>query len=113
MEIDKNDWAGYQPRARDGSDVDSSQGNADSEDDPYLEQAERITKSLQRTPAFKYSGQFADPERRAEFVRELAMGLRGDRASQKRPRPQEDEKPFSSNDFWNSDEPGKIIPKKL
>jgi hypothetical protein len=94
--------------------VDFSQRYADSEDDAYLEQAERMTRAMERHSAFKYSGQFADPEKRREFVEGLAEQLRGGNGNSRKPaKPEPQEKPFSSDEFWNSDEPGQIMPKKL
>lgn len=100
-----------------GNNVDFSQRTAASEADEYTEQAERITRSLERSDAFKYSGQFSDPEKRREFVEQLADELAG-RKSAPKPQPQEEkEKPFLSrkadDEFWASDEPKKQMPKRL
>ena len=96
--------------------VDFSQRTADSEDDPYIEQAERITRSLERSDAFKYSGQFSDPEKRMEFVEGLADELRGGNGNGRKPA-QPEERPKSQlqrdNEFWSSDEPKQVMPKKL
>jgi hypothetical protein len=68
-----------------GNSVDASQQYTQSEaDDEYMEQAERITRSLANSKEFKYSGQFADPEKRREFVEGLAEGLRGKSPKRKR-----------------------------
>jgi len=83
--------------------VDFSQRYADSEDDAYLEQAERITRSLEKSDGFKYSGQFADPEKRQEFVEQLAAELSGKKPMPKPAQPEEEEK-WSSDKFWNDPE---------
>lgn len=97
-----------------GTSADPSHGDPDTENDAYLEQAERITRSLEKSDGFKYSGQFRDPEKRREFVEQLAEELRGENGQPKPTRPQEPkEERWSSDKFWNSDEPGKVMPKKL
>ena len=98
-----------------GTTDDPSHGEPDTENDEYDEQAERMTRSIERSDGFKYSGQFADPEKRREFVEGLADALRGGNGNgRKRAQPREPEdKPFSSNEFWSSDEPKKIMPKKF
>jgi hypothetical protein len=60
-----------------GNNVDISQRYAQSEADEYTEQAERMTRTMERSDAFKHSGQFSDPEKRAQFVEGLAEQLRG------------------------------------
>jgi hypothetical protein len=92
--------------------VDYTQQTAGGDDDAYLDQAERITQSLEKSDGFKYSGQFSDPEKRQEFVEQLAMELSGKKPIPRQGRPEEEEK-WSSDRFWNSDEPGKVMPKKL
>jgi len=96
--------------------VDFSQRYAQSEADEYTEQAERMTRSMENSDAFKHSGQFADPDKRREFVEGLAEQLRGRPAKPTRPQEPE-EKPFLSrkaeDEFWASDEPKKQMPKRL
>jgi hypothetical protein len=87
------------------------------DNDEYIEQAERITRDMERSDGFKYSGQFSDPEKRREFVEQLADALAG-RKSEPRPQPQEEkEEPFLSraadDKFWASDEPKTQMPKRL
>jgi hypothetical protein len=99
-----------------GNDVDSAQQHAQSEADEYTEQAERMTRQIERSDGFKYSGQFADPAKRREFVEGLAEQLRGKPA---RPaQAEEREEPFSSEKFWSNPEEvkraGKMVrPPKL
>ena len=92
--------------------VDFSQRYAQSEADEYTEQAERITRNLQRMPGNKYQATYTDPEKRREFVEGLAERLRGKPATPTQPQEPE-EKPFSSDEFWNSEEPKKVMPRKL
>jgi hypothetical protein len=108
-----------------GNSVDASQQYAQSEaDDEYMEQAERITRSLANSKEFKYSGQFADPEKRREFVEGLAEQFRNPNGNgQKRPalqEPKEEETLSRAADdkFWNDPEEvkkaGKMVrPAKL
>jgi hypothetical protein len=98
-----------------GNSVDISQQYAPSEADEYTEQAERMTRDMERG-ALKHSGQFADPDKRREFVEQLAEQLRGKPARPAQPQ-EEKEKPFLSrkadDEFWASDEPKNVMPKKL
>src|SRR5947208_10037723 len=80
-----------------GNNVDISQRTAQSEADEYTEQAERMTRDMERNRAFKY-GQFSDPEKRREFVESLAERLRGKPAMPMQPQEPEEE-PFSSEKF--------------
>jgi hypothetical protein len=110
-EIEQNAGAGHK-----GNDVDISQRYAQSEADEHTEQAERITRSLEKSNEFKYSGQFADPEKRREFVEGLAEGLRGKPAVPVKPQESEEEPSLSraaDDKFWNSEEPKKVMPRKL
>jgi hypothetical protein len=97
--------------------VDYTQRYGDSEADEYMEQAERITRSLEQSDDFKYSGQFSDPEKRREFVEQLAAELSGRPTPQKQAQPEEQEEPFLSrkadDKFWGSDEPQKYTRRKL
>lgn len=96
-----------------GNSVDIAQRYAASESDEYTEQAERMTRDMERG-AFKHSGQFADPEKRREFVESLAESLRGRPAT---PAQQPAQRPKSQrerdDEFWASDEPKKQMPKRL
>jgi hypothetical protein len=89
------------------------------EPDEYTEQAERMTRSMERSDAFKHSGQFSDPNMRREFVEGLAERLRGGDGNRMPVQPQEpEEKPFSSEKFWSNPEEmkraGKMVrPAKL
>lgn len=115
-EIEKNAGAGHK-----GNDVDFSQRYAQSEADEYTEQAERMTRTMERDKSFKYSGQFADPEKRREFVEGLAEGLRGRPAVPVQPREPEEEPSLSrsaDDKFWSNPEEmkkaGKMVrPAKL
>lgn len=96
--------------------VDYSQRTADDEDDPYLEQAEDMVRDLEKRPDFKHLGIFADPEKRRQYVEDQADALRGSSGKKPMPKqtqPEDEEKPWSSDRFWGSDEPGKVMPKKL
>ena len=101
-----------------GNNVDFAQRYAQSEADEYTEQAERMTRDLERGPG-KHWGMFADPDKRREYVEGLAELLRGKPAMPVRPREEEEEKeqPFLSrkadDEFWASDEPKKQMPKRL
>lgn len=98
-----------------GNNVDFSQRYAASEADEYTEQAEQMTRDLERGPG-KYWGMFTDPDKRREYVEGLAELLRGKRARPAQPQ-EEKEKPFLSrkadDEFWASDEPKKQMPKRL
>jgi hypothetical protein len=76
------------------------------EADEYTHQAEMTIRDLERSDAFKYSGQFADPGKRREQVEGLAERLRNPNGNGKKPtRLQEPaEKPFSSDEFWSNPE---------
>jgi hypothetical protein len=69
--------------------------------DEHTAHAEQITRSLERSQ--KYSGLWGGMPNRAEFVRGLAEKLRGGPATPAT-QPEEQEKPFSSNEFWNDRE---------
>jgi hypothetical protein len=86
-----------------GNDVDIAQQYAPSEADEYTEQAERMTRDMERSDGFKHSGQFADPEKRREFVEELAERLRGRPARPTQPA-EEQQEPFNSEKFWSNPE---------
>ena len=111
-EIEQNAGAGHK-----GNDVDFSQRYAQSEADEYTEQAERMTRNMERSNGFKYSGQFADPDKRREFVEGLARALKGEPDPPKPGQREEQEEPFLSREadekFWASDEPKKQMPKRL
>ena len=74
-----------------------------SEADEYMEQAERMTRSLERMKDFKYAGFLADPDKRREYVEGLAEKLRGGPATAAQPQEPE-EAPFSSEKFWSDPE---------
>ena len=86
------------------------------EEDEYTEQAEWMVRDMERQPEFKYSAQFTDPEKRRELVEVLAEGLRGRNGNGRKPA-QPKERPRSQlerdNEFWSSDEPKQVMPKKL
>lgn len=67
--------------------------------DESTDWAERTVRSLQAGP-MKHYGMFADPVQRAKFVERLARSHRGGPATPET-QPEEQEKPFSSNEFWN------------
>jgi hypothetical protein len=104
-----------------GNDVDFSQRYAQSEADEHTDQAERITRSLGKSNEFKYSSQFADPEKRREFVEGLADGLRGKSAAPVKPQDPEEEPSLNraaDDKFWSDPEEtkkaGKMVrPAKL
>ncbi|HEV2522591.1 MAG TPA: hypothetical protein VGT24_09435 [Candidatus Acidoferrales bacterium] len=95
--------------------ADYTQRTAASEDDPYLEQAERILRSMAREDGLEYLAHLGDSERQ-EFIEQLADGLRGE-SSKRKIAAQPEERPKSQrerdNEFWGSDEPQKVMPKKL
>lgn len=103
-----------------GNDVDIAQRYAQSEADEFTEQAERMTRDMERSDAFKYSGQFADPEKRAQFVESLAESLRGKPARPMQPQ-EEEEEPFlnrkADDKFWGDktelQRVGKLVRPKL
>jgi hypothetical protein len=85
-----------------GNDVDISQRYAQSEADEHTEEAERLTRALERNPAF---GIPKDPEARKQYVEEWAERLRHPDGSPKLAQPQEEqEEPFSSEKFWSNPE---------
>jgi hypothetical protein len=95
--------------AKDGEDIDE-----------YAEQAERMTRNMERTGALNPYGQFAHPQKRMAFVEELAERLRNPNGNgQKKVQPQNpEEEPFSSEKFWSNPEElkkaGKMVrPRKL
>jgi hypothetical protein len=83
--------------------VDYTQRYAQSEADEYAEQAERMTRSLERMKEFKYSGFLADADKRREYVEGLAEKLRGGPATPAQPQEPE-EKPFNQDEFFKSPE---------
>src|ERR1700676_2358535 len=99
-----------------GTSADPSHGDPDTENDEYVEQAERMVRDMERRPEFKYMGTFTDPEKRKEFVQQLADELRGGNGNGRKPaQPGERTKSWRERDdeFWNSDEPKQVMPKKL
>lgn len=82
-------------------------------EDRFMEQAERTVRDLERRPDFKHSGIFAHPQARQEFIEQLAAELNGKKEIPKPAQPEEEDKPFSSDKFWNSDEPKQYTTKKL
>jgi len=96
-----------------GNDVDIAQRYAQSEADEYTEQAERMTRDMERDTRL---GIPTEPEKRREFVESLAETLRGKPAEPVKPQ-EEKEEPFlnreADNKFWASDEPKKQMPKRL
>src|SRR5438105_12531 len=104
-EIEQNAGAGHK-----GNNVDFSQRYAQSEADEYTEQAERMTRDMERARV-----PFGIP--REQFVEQLAERLRGKPAMPMRPQEPE-EKPFSSDEFWGDPEDVKkagraVRPQKL
>jgi hypothetical protein len=109
-----------------GNSVDISQQYAPSEADDYTEQAERMTRDMERG-AFKHSGQFADPEKRRDFVEQLAEQLRGKPARPAQPQEEDGEAAGigsirlydkkGHDEFWNNPEElkrvGKLVRPKL
>jgi hypothetical protein len=105
-EIEQNMGAGHK-----GNNVDFSQRYAQSESDEHTEEAERLTRRLEMDSKF---GIPTDPEKRREYVEQFAELLRHPNGRPQPAQPQEpEEKPFSSNEFWNSEEPKHQIPRKL
>ncbi len=81
------------------------------EADEYTEQAERIVRSMERNSQFAIP---KDPGMRREWVEDQAERLRGGKGNRMPAQPEEpEEEPFSSEKFWNSDEPKKVMPRKL
>lgn len=115
-EIEQNAGAGHK-----GNDVDISQRYAQSEADEYTEQAERMTRALQKHPDFKYMGFLTDPEQRKNYVEGLAEGLRGKPATPAQPQEEAEEPSISraaDDKFWGNPEEmkkaGKMVrPAKL
>jgi hypothetical protein len=120
-DLEDNSPHGDEGAGHPGNNVDFSQRYAQSEADEYTEQAERMTRAMERSDAFKYSGQFADPEKRREFVEGLAERLRGKPAMPAQPQEPEEEEALSrsaDNKFWSNPEElkraGKMVrPEKL
>jgi hypothetical protein len=115
-EIEQNAGAGHK-----GNNVDFSQRYAQSEADEYTEQAERMTRDMERNAGF---GIPADPEKRRPFVDQFAELLRNPNGNgQKQVQPQEPkEEGFLSRaadeKFWSDPEEmkraGKMVrPAKL
>ena len=106
---------GDEGAGRKTNNVDIAQRYAPSEADEYTEQAERMTRAMEHN-GFKHYGVFQDPEQRAQFVEGLAEQLRGRPAKPAQPQ-EEKEKPFLSrkadDEFWASDEPKNVMPRKL
>jgi len=88
-----------------GNNVDISQRYAQSEADEYTKQAEWMTREMER-------GGVRLGAARNKFVADMAEKLRGKPAMPARPQEPE-EKPFSSDEFWNSEEPKRVMPRKL
>jgi len=87
-EIEKNAGAGHK-----GNDVDFSQRYAQSEADEYTDQAERMTRSMERSNV-----PLGIP--REQFVEQMAERLRGKPAHPVKPQDPQEEG-FSSEKFWN------------
>lgn len=106
IEEDLRDNSSHGDTMQTGNDVDIAQRYAQSEDDGYMEQAERMMRNMERSDAFKYSGQFSDPDKRREFVEGLAEMLRNPNGNGQRPAPQAEprEEGFSSEKFWSDPE---------
>jgi hypothetical protein len=108
-EIEKNAGAGHK-----GNDVDFSQRYAQSEDDEYTEQAERMTRSMERSNV-----PLGIP--REQFVEQMAERLRGKPAVPVKPQGPEEEPSLSraaDDKFWSDPEEmkkaGKMVrPAKL
>jgi len=88
-----------------GNNVDISQRYAQSEADEYTKQAEWMTREMER-------GGVRLGAARDKFVADMAEKLRGKPAMPMRQQEPE-EKPFSSDEFWNSEEPKRVMPRKL
>jgi hypothetical protein len=107
---------GDEGRGHEGNKVDFAQRTADSEDDPYIEQAERIVRSLEKDPMF---GIPTDPEKRREYVEQLAEELRGENGQRKPTQPQDgQEEPMLTRKahdrfFGNIEEMKKYAARKL
>jgi len=71
-----------------GNDVDISQRYAQSEADEYTEQAEQMTRDMERD---RRLGIPTDPEKRTEFVESLAETLRGKPARPAQPQEEQEE----------------------
>lgn len=90
--------------------VDFSQRTAgDPEDDEASRTAEQTIKMLRELTPDWY--RLHDPEELAKLKQELRRDALGPRI-EKQPQEPEEEK-FSSDKFWNSEEPKKQIPRKL
>jgi hypothetical protein len=104
-----------------GNNVDISQRYAQSEADEYTEQAERMTRDMERYGKSHIGlGFLSDPDKRAQFVESLAERLRGKPAMPGQPQ-EEKEEPFLSraadDKFWGDKDElqrvGKLVRPKL
>ena len=96
--------------------VDFSQRTADDSPDPGADQAERIVQALRRVPGLEYWSLWNDPQKLKRFTDEMRGALSGYDTTpheDARLRQESEEKPFSSDEFWNSDEPQKYTRRKL
>jgi hypothetical protein len=94
--------------------VDYTRQTADGPGDD--DQAERIVKALRQIPGLEYMEIWKDPQKLKRFTDEMRASLSGydtTQAEDARLRQESPEKPFSSDEFWNSDEPKKQFPRKL
>ncbi len=101
--------------AETGNNVDFSQRYAQSEDDGFLEQAERMMRAMERD-GFRHFGQFADPQKRREFVEGLAEQLRGKPAMPARPQEPAEEPSLSraaDEKFWGNKEEQQRVARQV
>jgi hypothetical protein len=94
-------------------DVDYTQRTADG---PGDDDAERIVKLLRRVPGLEFWNLWSDPQKVKRFTDEMRGALSGYDTSPHDDallRQESEEKPFSSDEFWNSDEPKQYTRRKL
>jgi hypothetical protein len=103
-EIEKNAGAGHP-----GNNVDIAQRYAQSEADEHTQRAERMTRDMERGGVRLGAG-------RDKFVADMAQQLRGGPATPAQPQEPEEAPSLSrsaDDKFWNSEEPKKVMPRKL
>jgi len=102
-----------------GNSVDYSQRYAESDADNSEEpdEAERMARTLHRMPEFRYAFFLNDPIERQKWVQRYREALNGQPNSTAKKLQEPEEEPSLSraadDKFWNSEEPKKVMPRKL
>jgi hypothetical protein len=103
-EIEKNAGAGHK-------------GNSEASAAEEPDEAERMARTLHRMPEFRYAFFLNDPTEREKWVQRYREALNGQPNSKAEKVKEPDDEPLLSraadDKFWNSEEPKKVMPRKL